>query len=101
MVQHPTYPSAYLYHSSVHGLVGGYDVNEHYAMDLDFILRCAANVDMRYVNEHWGNFVLAPGTKTFDELGWRDWLDVHVKYAWLKTNQKARKLPRRIAQLRR
>jgi len=65
--QFPCNPSAYFYHRAVHELVGGYDVDDHYAMDFDFILNCARQVQMRYVPRHWGNFRLAPGCKTFDD----------------------------------
>jgi glycosyltransferase involved in cell wall biosynthesis len=63
----PCNPSAYFYHRDVHFIVGGYDVNDHYAMDFDFILSCARKVETRYVPLHWGNFRLMPGCKTFDD----------------------------------
>lgn len=65
--QYPCNPSAYFYHREVHDLVGGYDVADHYAMDFDFILRCCQRVGMRYVPQHWGNFRLMPGCKTFED----------------------------------
>jgi glycosyltransferase involved in cell wall biosynthesis len=63
----PCNPSAYFYHRAVHDLVGYYDLDEHQAMDTDFLLRCAhdARVRMAYVSRHWGNFRLAEGCKTF------------------------------------
>ena len=64
--QHPCNPSAYFYHKAVHELVGGYDLADHLTMDFDFILSCAAKVKMSYVAEHWGNFRLIPGCKSFE-----------------------------------
>ena len=63
----PANPSAYFYHREVHDIVGGYDVDDHYSMDLEFLLVCARRVQMKYVNEHWGNFRLMPGCKTFED----------------------------------
>lgn len=65
--QWPNNPAAYFYHRSVHEVIGSYDVEDHYTMDLDFIFRCAGNVKTRYVDEHWGNFQLHDGCKTFDD----------------------------------
>ncbi|WP_425230283.1 glycosyltransferase family 2 protein [Sphingomonas sp.] len=65
--QWPNNPAAYFYHRTVHQHVGEYDVGDHYAMDLDFIFRCARKVTMRHVHAHWGNFYLHPGSKTFDD----------------------------------
>ena len=65
--QWPNNPAAYFYHRSVHEVIGSYDVEDHYTMDLDFIFRCASHVQMRYFNEYWGNFQLHVGCKTFDD----------------------------------
>jgi len=64
LVKFPLNPSAYFYHRSLHDLIGSYDENEHYAMDLDFILRVAQRIQIRYVDEIWGNFCLGPNCKT-------------------------------------
>lgn len=64
LVKFPLNPSAYFYRRSLHDLVGLYDENEHFAMDLDFILRVARRIDIRYVDETWGNFCLGPECKT-------------------------------------
>lgn len=65
--QWPNNPAAYFYHASAHKVVGQYDVDDHYAMDLDFVFRCARRIPMKYVREHWGNFYLHPGSKTFED----------------------------------
>ena len=66
-VQHPCNPSAYFYHRNVHFVVGGYDVDDHYSMDLDFLLSTVAKVEAVYVPAHWGNFRLMKGGKTHDD----------------------------------
>jgi len=64
VAQFPANPCAYFYHKSVHEVVGYYNVNEHYAMDVDFIFACSAYVNVIYQNEFWGTFYNLPGTKT-------------------------------------
>ncbi len=64
LVKFPQNPSAYFYHRSLHELVGPYDENEHYAMDLDFILRAAREISLKYVDDLWGNFCLNQECKT-------------------------------------
>jgi glycosyltransferase involved in cell wall biosynthesis len=61
----PINPSAYFYHKSLHDRIGPYKVDEHYALDLDFLLRAVQVAHVRYVNETWGNFRLIEGTKTY------------------------------------
>jgi glycosyltransferase involved in cell wall biosynthesis len=65
--EYPCNPSAYFYRKSVHDRIGPYDVDDHYAMDVSFILACAASIRMAYVPKHWGNFQCYPGTKTFED----------------------------------
>lgn len=64
----PANPSAYFYHRAVHDIVGGYDVHNHYSMDVDFILSAIRLTRTRYVPRHWGNFRLIPGAKSHDNL---------------------------------
>jgi glycosyltransferase involved in cell wall biosynthesis len=61
----PANPSAYFYHTSLHQKIGFYKVDDHYAMDLDFILRAVQVASIKYINETWGNFQLHKNTKTF------------------------------------
>lgn len=63
----PINPSAYFYHKSLHEKIGLYNVSEHYALDLDFILRAVQFANVEYSNETWGNFRLIKGTKTFND----------------------------------
>ena len=60
----PVNPSAYFYHKFLHGKVGLYNVDEHYALDLDFILRAVQAAHVKYVDEILGNYRLLEGTKT-------------------------------------
>ncbi|MBD2778472.1 glycosyltransferase family 2 protein [Iningainema tapete] len=60
----PTNPSAYFYHTSLHQQVGLYKVDEHYAMDLDFLLKAVQVATVKYVDETWGNWMKIEGTKT-------------------------------------
>ncbi len=63
--QFPGNPSAYFYRKSVHDTIA-YDVDDHYAMDFDFIMAVALKYRMRFVDRHWGNFRMIPGAKTFE-----------------------------------
>lgn len=63
--QFPANPSAYFYHTSLHEKIGLYKVEEHYAMDLDFLLRAVQVATVRYVDEIWGNYRYYKNTKTF------------------------------------
>ena len=65
---YPINPSAYFYHKQLHDIVGNFDVDEHYHMDLDMILRLLQVANVRYVDEHWGNFRYLPGTKTHENI---------------------------------
>lgn len=60
----PVNPSAYFYHKYLHQQVGLYKVDEHYAMDLDFLLRAVQVATVKYVDETWGNWMRTEGTKS-------------------------------------
>lgn len=61
---HPVNPSAYFYHKSLHQVIGLYDVNEHFALDVDFIFKAVKVAHLKYFDETWGNFCLLEGAKT-------------------------------------
>ncbi|BAZ02156.1 glycosyltransferase involved in cell wall biogenesis [Tolypothrix tenuis PCC 7101] len=62
---HPFNPSAYFYHKKLHEVIGLYDINEHYVMDLDFIFKAIRGAEkVKYVDEIWGNYRSIEGTKT-------------------------------------
>lgn len=63
----PINPSSYFYSRSLHDRVGLYDVNEHYALDLEFLLRAVQKAHVVYVPEIWGNYRFITGTKTHND----------------------------------
>lgn len=69
---HPVNPVAYFYHKSLHRLTGLYRTNEEYGMDLDFILKAVHWAHVKYVDETWGNFRFAPGTKTYNDFNGKE-----------------------------
>ena len=60
----PLNPSAYFYHQALHQKIGFYKVDEHYLMDLDFLLRAVRVAHVKYIDETWGNLRVIEGTKT-------------------------------------
>lgn len=65
---YPVNPSAYFYHKLLHQKIGLYKTDNHYVMDVDFLLRAVQEAKVRYVDEVFGNFRLIEGTKTFESL---------------------------------
>ena len=62
----PYNPSAYFYHKSLHKLTGPYNPDNHYCMDYEFILEAARHISLEHVDELWGNFFMAEGSKTLN-----------------------------------
>ncbi|MBW4691936.1 MAG: glycosyltransferase [Lyngbya sp. HA4199-MV5] len=65
---YPCNPAAYFYHTSLHQKVGFYDLNDHYSMDLEFLLRAVQVANVVYVDQVWGNYRRLEGTKTVDDM---------------------------------
>jgi glycosyltransferase involved in cell wall biosynthesis len=65
---HPMNPSAYFYHASLHEKIGPYRIDEHYAMDLDFLLKAVQVAHVQYLDQTLGNYRFIPGTKTFNDI---------------------------------
>lgn len=65
---YPCNPCAYFYHRSLHDQVGDYAIDDHHAMDLDFILRAVQVAHVEYVDQIWGNYRRIEGTKTFTAM---------------------------------
>jgi glycosyltransferase involved in cell wall biosynthesis len=65
---YPCNPCAYFYHRSLHERVGDYAIDDHYSMDLDFILRVVQVAHVYYIDEIWGNYRRISGTKTFIDM---------------------------------
>lgn len=63
----PVNPSAYFYKKKLHEKIGGYDIHNHYVMDIDVLLKISLVTNMFYVNEIWGNFRMLPETKTVQD----------------------------------
>ena len=64
----PVNPSAYFYHKSLHEKIGFYDIEDHYTLDLDFIMRMINNAKIKYVNLVFGNYRFISGTKTYEDI---------------------------------
>jgi glycosyltransferase involved in cell wall biosynthesis len=67
MESFPMNPSAYFYHASLHRIIGGYKTDEHFGMDLDFILKAVQSANVKYINETLGNYRYLEGTKTYND----------------------------------
>jgi len=63
--QFPHNPASYFYHKSLHDKIGFFDESDHYAMDLDFIMRVLLTANLKYVDEIWGNYRFFKDTKTY------------------------------------
>jgi glycosyltransferase involved in cell wall biosynthesis len=63
----PVNPSEYFYHKALHENIGPYNNEDHYTLDLDFLLRAVQEAHVVYFNETWGNYRLIEGTKTFED----------------------------------
>ena len=63
----PVNPSAYLYSRALHQKIGFYNEDDHYSMDIEFLLRAVTVAHIRYVDEFWGNFRFIEGTKTYED----------------------------------
>jgi len=64
----PVNPSAYFYPKAVHHIVGPYNLEEHYTMDLEFILAVVQAIEPLYVDAVLGNMRRIEGTKTFNSI---------------------------------
>lgn len=65
---YPVNPSQYFYHKSLHQKIGPYSIQEHFTLDIDFLLRAVQAAHVTYKDEFWGNFRFIEGTKTFQDV---------------------------------
>jgi glycosyltransferase involved in cell wall biosynthesis len=65
---YPCNPAAYFYHTSLHQKIGCYSLDDHYSMDLDFILKAVQVANVVYVDRTWGNYRRLEGTKTVNDM---------------------------------
>lgn len=91
---HPINPSAYFYHTSLHQEIGFYDASEHYALDLDFLLRAVQAAKVQYVDEIWGNYRQIQGTKT--HIDWASGEGPHRAKKLLNIHRKRLPLPTQL-----
>jgi len=64
----PYNPSAYFYHKSLHTKLGGYDLEDHLTMDIDFIFRLSRFSNVVYKDVIIGNYVMVMNSKTMKEI---------------------------------
>lgn len=62
----PINPCAYFYKKEIHDHpdIGYYNVENHYNMDYEFLLKTSLHYTMTYVNEDWGVMLEHPNAKT-------------------------------------
>lgn len=63
----PVNPTAYFYKKEIHQLIGGYSVDNHFNMDIEFLIEASLAVSIVYYPKDWGNFRLLPNTKTVSD----------------------------------
>ncbi|GAP97599.1 glycosyltransferase family 2 protein [Leptolyngbya sp. NIES-2104] len=61
---HLANPAAYFYHASLHQQIGDYKVEEHYAMDVDFVLKASMIAHLKYIDVNLGRYRIYANTKT-------------------------------------
>lgn len=61
---HLANPAAYFYHAALHQQIGDYKVDEHYAMDVDFVLKAAMVAYLKYIDVNLGRYRIYADTKT-------------------------------------
>jgi glycosyltransferase involved in cell wall biosynthesis len=60
----PNNPSSYFYHRSLHEKIGAFDVDDHYLMDYDFLLKAFRASNVVYVDKTFGNYRMYADNKT-------------------------------------
>ena len=60
----PNNPSSYFYHRSLHEKIGEFDVDDHYVMDYDFLLKAFRSSNVVYVDKTFGNYRMYASNKT-------------------------------------
>jgi glycosyltransferase involved in cell wall biosynthesis len=60
----PVNPTAYFYKKNIHERVGFYNGDNHYNMDLEFLVQARLETLFTYHPITWGNFRVLPNTKT-------------------------------------
>jgi len=80
----PNNPSSYFYHRSLHEKIGEFDVDEHYVMDYEFLLKAFRAANIVYVDKTFGNYRMYADNKTTSlfttDAGWKMVSDVSQKH---------------------
>lgn len=80
----PNNPSSYFYHRSLHDVIGNFEVNEHYVMDYDFLLKAFQASKVVYIDKTLGNYRMYRGNKTSEafssQAGWEMLIRVSRKH---------------------
>ena len=63
-VEFPYNPSAYFYHKRLHDIVGPYDSEDDYMMDVEFLFKAVQVANLVYVDRVFGNFRIHSESKT-------------------------------------
>ena len=63
----PVNPSAYFYKRSLHEKIGMYNTENHYNMDIEFLIEASLVTKLTYFPKKWGNFRLLANTKTVSD----------------------------------
>ena len=63
----PVNPSAYFYAKDIHEKIGGYNIDNHFNMDVEFLINASTVSTLMYFPMNWGNFRLLPNTKTVSD----------------------------------
>lgn len=65
---YPINSSEYFYHKSLHKVIGPYDIEEHYTLDIDFLCRAVQAAHVKYIDKILGNYRRIEGTKTVRDI---------------------------------
>ena len=60
----PNNPSSYFYHRRLHEIIGDFNVDDHYVMDYDFLLKAVRASKVVYVDQTFGNYRMYADNKT-------------------------------------
>lgn len=89
----PVNPSAYFYKKELHDTIGLYNIENHYNMDLEFLIEVSLITKMNYYPITWGNFRVLPLAKTGSdqqngnlEKRKKDLFNVYLKKGTFKLN---------------
>jgi len=82
----PLNSASYFYHASLHRKIGLYSADEHFAMDVEFMLRAVQTAHREYRDELFGNYRYLRGTKTFinDNNGKTQKIVKKIVYSFLR-----------------